>query len=81
MLPFATAAVVFLALAMPVRGQGMRPTPRAELELEAGPACKSREVAQIPNDGNLDASSKRRRHAATSARTVSPAPARTDSER
>jgi hypothetical protein len=39
-----------VTLATPARGQEARPTPRAELELEAGPVWQSRNVAQIPND-------------------------------
>ena len=46
----ATAAVGTLTLAMPARAQGGQPTPRFELELEAGPVWQSRNVAQIPND-------------------------------
>jgi hypothetical protein len=46
----AAAAMVTLVAATPARGQEVRPTPRLELELEAGPVWQSRNVAQIPND-------------------------------
>jgi hypothetical protein len=51
MLRAGTAAAVWtLTLATPVRAQAGRPTPRFELELEAGPVWQSRNVVQIPND-------------------------------
>ena len=46
----AVAATMGLALAAPARGQEGRPTPRLELEVEAGPVWQSRNTAQIPND-------------------------------
>ena len=46
----AAAAVGTLTFVTPVRAQGGRPTPRFEIELEAGPVWQSRNVAQIPND-------------------------------
>lgn len=46
----AVAAMGLLALATPARGQEGRPTPRLELEMEAGPVWQSRNAAQIPND-------------------------------
>jgi hypothetical protein len=46
----AAAAMGSLVAATPAHGQEARPTPRVELELEAGPVWQSRNVAQIPND-------------------------------
>jgi hypothetical protein len=44
------AVIGALVAATPARGQAGRPTPRLELELEAGPVWQSRNAAQIPND-------------------------------
>ena len=48
----AAAAMGLLTLATPARGQEGRPTPRLELEVEAGPVWQSRNAAQIPNDAS-----------------------------
>ncbi len=48
----AVAAMGTLTLAMPVRAQAGRPTPRFEFEVEGGPVWQSRNVAQIPNDAS-----------------------------
>jgi hypothetical protein len=46
----AATAVGNLTFAMPLLAQDGQPTPRFELELEAGPVWQSRNVARIPND-------------------------------
>lgn len=45
----AMAVIGAVVIAPPARGQG-RPTPRLDIEVEAGPVWQSRNAAQIPND-------------------------------
>lgn len=51
---FGLLALVTAAAAVPcaVRAQPSPPTPRVEVELEAGPVWQSRNTAQVPNDGS-----------------------------
>ena len=48
----AVAAIGALVIATPAYGQERAPTPRVEIELEAGPVWQSRNIAQIPNDAS-----------------------------